>query len=63
MAKKSKNAATTRNAFVGLRMPAALRDALKELAAGKDRSLSYYVVEILNEHVNGTGSGKRKASR
>jgi predicted DNA-binding protein len=37
--------------FVGLRLPADLKEKLEKLAAKVDRPLSYYIRQVLEKHV------------
>ena len=62
MAKTSEATSGRRDAIIGLRLPGEMRDALKRLAEKEDRSLSYYVVRVLADHVREKGAGKRKPS-
>lgn len=59
MAKNSERASGPLDAFVGVRMPSDLRDALKLLASKQDRNLSNYIVHVLQQHVKGKGTAKR----
>ena len=59
---KRHNRSETRDARLGIRLHANLRDALERLAEEDGRSISQYVERVLAEHVRqkGAASGKQK---